>query len=401
MGESLRNSPAKTGEEYSEAKAVKTRDTTGQAAEPFGATGRTLLGFGGPLDRGYLQTAVVGNQFNQISARPNPMRISMTKLFFGTTAVAAVCAGHPAAALTIALSNDDGWSAQGIQALKDALIADHTVILAAPLDEQSSSSAATSTDTPSVLVTKQSDNGDDMEFAVSTFESGGTEGGEPASSALIALSIAPDADLLITGINAGNNLGSFTQISGTVGAATMALNGTVNQQIPAIAVSTEEPCDPEGADDPALCEEAIAEHFARVADFVARFLTHLETKPGFLAREEGLLPVGIGLNINYPPTDNPKGIVIAAQGQTAPLVPLVLPAATKISFSCYDDCAGAAVGESVPGGISGISPDPRTDIKDGDTDYFLDGYITIVPFQVDYTAESYRKFKSVLSGFSY
>jgi len=322
------------------------------------------------------------------------------------TTCAALAISQQASALTIALSNDDGWSARGIQALKNALVADHTVILAAPLDEQSASSAAVNTATPSLLVTKQADNGDDMEFSVATIASGGTEGGEPASSALVALSIAPDADLLITGINAGSNIGSFTQISGTVGAATMGLNGTINQQLPAIAVSSDDVCDEEdlvedGADaqEIAECSAANDAHYQAVASFVASFIDHLQTKPGFLASEEGLLPVGMGLNINYPPTDSPKGVVVAAQGQTAALGGA--PFATSISFGCYGNCTGAGVGATIPAGITGIGLDGRTDVKNSDTDYYIDGYITIVPFQIDYTAKAYLKFKSVLKGLNY
>jgi hypothetical protein len=40
-------------------------------------------------------------------------------------------------------------------------------------------------------------------------------------------------------------------------------------------------------------------------------------------------------------------------------------------------------------------------VKNSDTDYYIDGYITVVPFQIDYTAKAYLKFKSVLKGFNY
>ena len=319
---------------------------------------------------------------------------------------AAILFTPAASALTIAISNDDGWTAQGIQALKAALVADHTVILVAPLDEQSASSAALNTATPALLVTKQADNGDDLEFSVATLASGGTEGGEPASSALVALSIAPDADLLVTGINSGANIGAFTQISGTVGSATMGLNGTINQQVPAIAISSDDVCDVEELVDEGASEQEIADcdaenqtHYEAVASFMAGFIDHLQTKPGFLAQEEGLLPVGVGLNINYPPVANPKGVVVAAQGQTAALGGA--PFATKIGFGCYADCAGAPVGATIPAGINAFGEDERTDVKNSDTDYYIDGYITVVPFQIDYTAKAYLKFKSVLKGLNY
>ena len=49
----------------------------------------------------------------------------------------------PASALDIALTNDDGWDAPGIQIMRNALLAaGHNVTLAAPLTDQSGSSMA-------------------------------------------------------------------------------------------------------------------------------------------------------------------------------------------------------------------------------------------------------------------
>lgn len=59
-------------------------------------------------------------------------------------------------ALDIALTNDDGWSSLGVQSLKAALVAaGHQVTLAAPLDEQSGSSAAIKTS--GLLIRKERD----------------------------------------------------------------------------------------------------------------------------------------------------------------------------------------------------------------------------------------------------
>jgi 5'-nucleotidase len=62
-------------------------------------------------------------------------------------AAAALCISAPSIGWTldIALTNDDGWDAMGIQAVKRALVdAGHTVTLAGPLNQQSGSSAAIS-----------------------------------------------------------------------------------------------------------------------------------------------------------------------------------------------------------------------------------------------------------------
>ena len=70
-------------------------------------------------------------------------RIRFGRTVTRLSALVMLAVASPALALNIALSNDDGWDAPGIQAMKGALeSAGHTVTLAGPLDEQSGSSAA-------------------------------------------------------------------------------------------------------------------------------------------------------------------------------------------------------------------------------------------------------------------
>jgi 5'-nucleotidase len=327
--------------------------------------------------------------------RPRTLAAAMA-LGAGLTAMSATT--H---SLNVALSNDDGWSAPGIQAMKAALVdAGHTVTLAAPLDEQSGSSAAVNASPGDLLIVKQAEGPAVKEFSVATSASGGTEGAEPASSALVAISIAGEPDLLVTGINSGANIGSFAQISGTVGGAIVGLGSTFNQAVPSIAISTDEVCDPEEAEpgDVDACNAENEAHFASVAEFMVDFIAHLETKPGYLAKESALLPAGLGLNINYPPTDNVKGVKVSVQGRTARFG-VGFPVA--IQFGCYADCASAPIGAPIPGGISGIEEDETPDVKNGDAENFEKGYITIVPIEADYTAKSPLKFKSVVNSFSY
>jgi broad specificity polyphosphatase/5'/3'-nucleotidase SurE len=145
-------------------------------------------------------------------------------------------------------------------------------------------------------------------------------------------------------------------------------------------------------DDLAACVAANATHFANVADFLADFIAHLESKPGFLAGESGLLPGGVALNINYPPLapEDIQGVSLNRQGQTLVIggVPLA------VDFFCFA-CEFISVGESSPGGIGGIGFDPTPDVADSDSTAFLAGYITVVPIQADYTASS-----GVLNGFN-
>lgn len=300
-------------------------------------------------------------------------------------------------ALVVALSNDDGWDAPGIQAMKIALeAAGHAVTLAAPLDQQSGSSAALNL-VSNLVITKRSPN----EYSVAI--AGGVEGAEPATSALIAVGIARDAnggvspDLVVTGINSGANIGAATQISGTVGGAIVAIANGLNRSIPAIAISTDEPCDednPPGGDLPA-CVAANANHYANVANFLADFIAHLETKPGFLSSESGLLPNGVALNVNYPPLppESIQGVSVNTQGRTLIIGGIPL----DVDYLCFA-CAFIPVGASSPGGIGGAGFDPTPDVANSDSAAFAAGFITVVPIKADYTASKglFQAFQSVI-----
>jgi 5'/3'-nucleotidase SurE len=329
------------------------------------------------------------------------MKTSMRRTIHGQYFAGIVCAlaiASPALALNIAVTNDDGWDSPGIQALRAALEADgHAVVVAAPLDGQSGSSAALNI-ASNLVVTRQTVN----EFSVAL--AGGTEGAEPASSALIAIDISNtlngSTDLLISGINSGANVGAAAQISGTVGATIVAIANGLNGTTPAIGISTDEPCD---VDDPpggdlAACEAANAAHYADVGAFVADFVAHLETKPGFLGEEAGLLPAGVSLNINYPPLppEQIQGVKLATQGRT-----LILGGSPlNLIYRCFA-CGLIPVGASSPGGIGGVSFDPTPDVAGSDSAAVDAGFIAVVPFEPDYTARPglHNSFNSVLNGF--
>jgi 5'-nucleotidase len=302
-----------------------------------------------------------------------------------------LCAPSIGLALDIALTNDDGWDSIGIQAVKRALVnAGHTVTLAAPLDEQSGSSAAINLS--GLLIRKERDDDGALEYSVSV--DGGSAGAEPATSSLVAIDISRQRagrlpDLLVSGINDGANIGAFTQISGTVGASIVALSSTFNGSVPAIAISTDSIC----SDATPECDARNEAHFERVADFLVGVIDRLERKPGILRREAGLLPIGIGLNINYPPVDAPLGVVIAQQGRTASIGGATL----TLGLGCYGPCATLPVGASLPGGITGVAPDLTPEVRNADTEAFSEGYITVVPITADYTIDARQQFQSVLT----
>ncbi|NNC55023.1 MAG: hypothetical protein HKO07_04790, partial [Pseudomonadales bacterium] len=228
----------------------------------------------------------------------------------------------PASGLNIALTNDDGWDSQGIQTLRSALIAaGHKVTLAGSSENQSGSSAAIDLGQGNVLVTKKFEDGvaapGGDQYAISLASGAGAE---PATAGQIAIAIAGQGgtpvDLLISGTNAGANVGAFTNVSGTVGATIHGVSFTTATRLPSIAISTNEPqslrfC-PVGNHD--KCEAANLAHFEAVANWMVKFIAELEKKPGKLNKSGRLLPDGIALNINYPVSDEILGVQSNVQG---------------------------------------------------------------------------------------
>ena len=108
--------------------------------------------------------------------------------------------------MNILLTNDDGFSAPGIRALFDFLKEDHKVTIVAPDTGRSAIGHALTLSSP-VFVTEIED---DI-FAVS---------GTPADCVVLGLfKYASDADIVISGINQGPNMGEDVFYSGTVAAA--------------------------------------------------------------------------------------------------------------------------------------------------------------------------------------
>ncbi|MBD2091640.1 5'/3'-nucleotidase SurE [Microcoleus sp. FACHB-1515] len=120
--------------------------------------------------------------------------------------------------MTFVLTNDDGIDAPGLQALLQAI--DGKGIVVAPLHHHSGCSHQVTT-TRSIPVHKRNE----FRYAVD---------GTPADCTRLALSqLVPDVSYVLSGINAGGNLGSDTYISGTVAAVREA----AMLGIPGIAVS--------------------------------------------------------------------------------------------------------------------------------------------------------------------
>ncbi len=123
--------------------------------------------------------------------------------------------------MRILLTNDDGFDAPGIAAMRDALAPHHEVMMVAPSRERSGASHALTMLEPIRVVSRG-----ERCWAVS---------GTPVDCVYLGLHRLCEAppDLVISGINRGANLGDDVFYSGTVGAAReAALN-----HLPALAVS--------------------------------------------------------------------------------------------------------------------------------------------------------------------
>lgn len=127
--------------------------------------------------------------------------------------------------MKLLISNDDGISAAGLNALIDLLCRDHELYVAAPTLQKSASSHALTMQHP-ITVTEVRDPRVAKSWAV---------GGNPADCTKLALEelLGFKPDWVIAGINHGPNLGTDLLYSGTVAAAA---EGTLFH-VPSIAIS--------------------------------------------------------------------------------------------------------------------------------------------------------------------
>lgn len=121
--------------------------------------------------------------------------------------------------MTLVLTNDDGIDAPGIQALQAALPGQATAIVAP--DRPLSGCSHQLNRGGAISIDKRGDN----RYAIA---------GTPADCTRVAVSyLYPDARWVISGINAGGNLGADTYVSGTVAAVREA----TLLRVPGIALS--------------------------------------------------------------------------------------------------------------------------------------------------------------------
>lgn len=186
--------------------------------------------------------------------------------------------------MKILLTNDDGITSPGLWALADSLRQMGDVVVVAPDREQSGVGSSVTLHHPVRMAPTAP-----LLDGVKTYAVEGT----PADSVILATEtlIKEPIDLLVSGINAGSNVGNDVFVSGTVGAA---FHGYF-RGIPSIAISV------------TALNDVRYEVAARLASLLA------------LRVKEGALPKGLLLNVNLPnkPMEQLKGILVTRLGRNS------------------------------------------------------------------------------------
>lgn len=259
-----------------------------------------------------------------------------------TAASPAICGSGP---LEILLTNDDGYQAPGIRALYDELRkAGHHVRLVAPSTNASGSSSSFTWS----AVTIVRDPSDPNVIGVTA---------TPATAVVLGATALYPADrrpdLVVSGINDGDNTGSLLALSGTIGAA---LAGTMllDPPIPGIAVNAARATT---ADERAALPPDQGRQMGR---HVAGLIASLR---GWFCDNGKLTRGTAALNVNYParPVSAVRGVRAARQGRTTDLHLVFEPSGPDVYASRPVTRASAA------------------DYADSDVALLAEGYVTVTP----------------------
>lgn len=238
--------------------------------------------------------------------------------------------------MKILLSNDDGYLAPGLHALKAAIAPLGAVVVVAPDRNRSGASNSLTLDLPLRAFAYEPDS-----YYVN---------GTPTDCVHLAVSGLFDFehDMVVSGVNDGANLGDDTLYSGTVAAA---VEGRF-LGLPALAVS--------------LCVEDGSPHnFAAAARIAARLVTRLLHHP---------LQGSMILNVNVPdlPDEQLRGVKVTRLGSRHRSKPVVRAKDQRGRDVYWVGMAG-----------DGQDAGPGTDFH-----AVAAGYVSITPLQIDLTRHS-------------
>ncbi|WP_164016802.1 5'/3'-nucleotidase SurE [Pyxidicoccus trucidator] len=271
--------------------------------------------------------------------------------------------------LRILLTTDDGINGAGMRILRDTLCAaGHQVTVVAPSADRSGTSGALTLNAV-------------MRTTRGTFPCGEGTGaswavtGTPADSVLFGLAVVfgeQRPDLVISGMNYGQNVGRAVNHSGTVGAAVAG----AEEGIPSIAVSIGLNL----ADSGTGFSQTLA-----AAPQVATYVKNLAEQLRDTADREGrLLPDRIALNVNYPVVLNEAGLFDASQVDGPTVTSVGHAEVVRPTYLPIPNTTDTYVAQ---GPICGLATAcaPETE-DDADTTALAQGEISITPIAVDGTA---------------
>lgn len=262
----------------------------------------------------------------------------------------------------ILISNDDGYQAKGINDLLEMVRPLGDIIICAPDGPRSGQACAFSATTPLTLTLQRKEDG------VEVWSCNGT----PVDCVKMALAnICPrKPDMVIGGINHGDNASVNTHYSGTMG---ITLEGCM-KYIPSVAYS--------------LCDYRADADFSPLRPYVVDITKHV--------LENGL-PKGVCLNVNFPLLSTPT----SETSKTS--------ATSKTGYSGVKVCRmslGSWLNETTrchhPRGYDywwmvGCYQNDEPEAEDTDRWALDHGYIAITPTQIDVTAHQYiSEFKQIL-----
>lgn len=249
--------------------------------------------------------------------------------------------------MNILISNDDGIFAPGVRALASPIAsAGHQVFVVCPDRERSATGHGITMNQPIRAEVVDSL----FDASVKAWSCSGT----PADCVKLAIWALLDSppDLVISGINQGQNLGTDILYSGTVSAA---MEGLL-EGIPSIAISL---------------ASYTCQNFQPAAEFAARLVKQFEQQP---------LPLSTLLNVNVPAVEAEEiaGVILARQGVRR--YEDIFQKRVDPRGRTYYWLAGEAIEEVAQ------TPDPQFgDEVMTDVQAIRQNYITIAPLQYNLT----------------
>ncbi|CAB9517089.1 5'-nucleotidase SurE [Seminavis robusta] len=281
------------------------------------------------------------------------------------------CVFLPVSSLRILLTNNNGYSDNGMPLLRDALIAaGHDVFVFAPTTRLNGASAAL--DLPVVNVTQRDASSNSQEWEVDGYAATCVLVGLSQMQLLLDASWIPD--LVISGINDGYTSGSQDWHSGTLGGALTGLS----KGVPSLAILTDSP------------QEVTDSYFINVAQFVVQLVDTLED----VFAE---FPLGVGLKIIYPRQETPD----AVQG-------VVLAGNNNYFFVTFDYVLSDTVPNQLEANIvfvrdststtDGATTEDSNSLAQSDSQLVRDGYITALPIQADVSLKATKYNENFLGG---